>query len=159
MPFCFWKFLRTTLISRMSQFKRNEECEKYYKLGRVLGQGSFATVRLATNKSDGSKWAIKVIKRASLAPDDEAALATEISIMERAVHPNIIRLKEVFDTPNHVYLVMEVMTGGELFDRIVEKEHYTEKEAKKALVEVVDAILYCHDRGIVHRDLKPENLL
>lgn len=143
----------------MSQFKRNEECEKYYKLGRVLGQGSFATVRLATNKSDGSKWAIKVIKRASLAPDDEAALATEISIMERAVHPNIIRLKEVFDTPNHVYLVMEVMTGGELFDRIVEKEHYTEKEAKKALVEVVDAILYCHDRGIVHRDLKPENLL
>mmetsp|Transcript_7570 Transcript_7570/g.12732 ORF Transcript_7570/g.12732 Transcript_7570/m.12732 type:complete len:336 (+) Transcript_7570:104-1111(+) len=143
----------------MSLFKRNEECDKFYKLGRVLGQGSFATVRLATCKADGTKWAIKVIKRQSLAPDDEAALATEIQIMERAVHPNIIRLKEVFDCPSNMYLVMEVMTGGELFDRIVEKEHYSETEAKKALCEIVDAILYCHDRGIVHRDLKPENLL
>ena len=141
------------------QFKRKEECEKYYKLGRVLGQGSFATVRLATCKADGSKWAIKVIKRQSLAPEDEEALEIEIKIMERAEHPHIIKLKEVFDCPQNVYLVMEVMTGGELFDRIVEKEHYSESEAKKALCEIVDAIMYCHDRGIVHRDLKPENLL
>ena len=143
----------------MSLFKRNEECDKFYKLGRVLGQGSFATVRLATCKADGTKWAIKVIKRQSLASDDEAALATEIQIMERTVHPNIISLKEVFDCPTNMYLVTEVMTGGELFDRIVEKEHYSETEAKKAVIEIVDAIMYCHDRGIVHRDLKPENLL
>jgi len=142
-----------------TSFRKHDECEKYYKLGRVLGQGSFATVRLATDKSDGSKWAIKVIKRQSLAPDDEAALATEISILERVQHPNIIKLREVYDCPANMYLVMEIMTGGELFDRIVEKEHYSESEAAKALVEVVDAIMYCHDRGIVHRDLKPENLL
>jgi len=117
------------------------------------------TVKLATCKADNSKWAIKVIKRSSLAPEDEQALATEVSIMERVRHPNIIVLKEVFDCPSSVYMVMEVMTGGELFDRIVQKEHYSEGEAKEALRQITAAIAYCHEMGIVHRDLKPENLL
>jgi calcium/calmodulin-dependent protein kinase I len=140
-------------------FQRNEECEKFYKFGRVLGQGSFATVKMATAKSDNSKWAVKIIKRASLAPEDEQALATEVSIMERIKHPNIVLLKEVFDCPSHMYMVMELMTGGELFDRIVQKEHYSENEAKEAVTQLISAIGYCHDMGIVHRDLKPENLL
>lgn len=116
-------------------------------------------MKLATCKADNSKWAIKVIKRSSLAPEDEQALATEVSIMERVRHPNIIVLKEVFDCPASVYMVMEVMTGGELFDRIVQKEHYSEGEAKDALRQITAAIAYCHEMGIVHRDLKPENLL
>jgi calcium/calmodulin-dependent protein kinase I len=140
-------------------FQRKEECDKFYKMGRVLGQGSFATVKLAICKADNTKWAIKVIKRSCLAPEDEQALATEVAIMERVRHPNIIGLKEVFDCPANMYMVMEVMTGGELFDRIVQKEHYSEGEAKNALRQIVSAIGYCHDLGIVHRDLKPENLL
>lgn len=132
-------------------FQRNEECEKYYKFGRVLGQGSFATVKLATCKADNSKWAVKIIKRSSLAPEDEQALATEVSIMERIRHPNIIILKEVFDCPASMYMVMEVMTGGELFDRIVQKEHYSEFEARGAIIQVIEAMGYCHDMGIVHR--------
>jgi calcium/calmodulin-dependent protein kinase I len=114
---------------------------------------------MATCKADNSVWAVKVIKRASLVPEDEVALATEIHILEKVEHPNIVRLKEVYDCPKNVYLVMELMTGGELFDRIVQKDHYSENEAKFAIRQVFEAIDYCHDHNIVHRDLKPENLL
>ena len=71
----------------------------------------------------------------------------------------MVRLLEIFDEEDYMYLVMEIMTGGELFDRIVEKESYTEKEAADTIRPIVDAIRYCHEMGIVHRDLKPENLL
>ena len=74
-------------------------------------------------------------------------------------HPNIVRLFEIFEEDRNFYLVMELMKGGELFDRIVEKESYTEKEAADTIRPLVDAIRYCHDQGIIHRDLKPENLL
>jgi len=74
-------------------------------------------------------------------------------------HPNLVRLYEIFDCDDYMYLVMELMTGGELFDRIVEKESYTEKEAADTIRPIVDAIRYCHEMGFIHRDLKPENLL
>lgn len=116
-------------------------------------------VKMATCKADHTTWAIKIIKRSSLLPEDELALSTEIAIMERVKHPNIVTLREVYDCPNNMYLVMELMTGGELFDRIVQKEHYNENEAKMAVRQIIQAIEYCHDNNIVHRDLKPENLL
>lgn len=74
-------------------------------------------------------------------------------------HPNVVRLLEIYDEEDSIYLVMELMQGGELFDRIVEKESYSEKMASETLKPIVDAIRYCHELGIVHRDLKPENLL
>ena len=74
-------------------------------------------------------------------------------------HPNIVKLFDVFQDSTHWYLVLEYMTGGELFDRIVQKEHYTEDEARAVLLPIIDALRYLHDLGIVHRDLKPENLL
>lgn len=74
-------------------------------------------------------------------------------------HPNIIALKEIFDSKSKLYLVMELVSGGELFDRIVEKGSYTEKDASILIKKVVDAVQYLHSKGIVHRDLKPENLL
>jgi len=70
-----------------------------------------------------------------------------------------VKLHEIFDEKTRFNLVMELMTGGELFDRIVEKEHYSEKEAADTIRPIVDAIRYCHEMGIAHRDLKPENLL
>lgn len=74
-------------------------------------------------------------------------------------HPNVVVLKEIFDEGDVLYLVMELMSGGELFDRIVEKESYSEKEAAETIRPIVDAIRYCHENDIIHRDLKPENLL
>ena len=102
-------------------------------------------------KADGKKWAVKIIKRASLAPEDEESLATEILILQSVNHPNIVHLKEVYDCKTNVYLVMEVMLGGELFDRIVHKEHYTEQEAKHAFKQIMLSVNYCHDINIVHR--------
>lgn len=83
----------------------------------------------------------------------------EVEILSQMDHPNVVRLVEIFDAGEIIYLVMELMEGGELFDRIVEKESYSEKEAAETIKPIVDAIRYCHDNGIIHRDLKPENLL
>ena len=129
----------------------DEEVERKYKFGRTLGQGTFATVKMATSLSDGSKWAVKIIKRSALSSEDEESLKTEIQILQLTKHPNIVTVKEVFYCKHYVYLVMELMTGGELFDRIVSKDHYSEQETKMALAQIVVAIKYCHERSIVHR--------
>lgn len=147
------------MISRALDFYKKDECTKFYKFGKTLGQGSFATVKAVVCKADDTKWAIKCINKQSLAPEDEEALRVEVQILESVSHPNIVSLKEVFDCSKTFYMVMEVMTGGELFDRIVDREKYTEKEASNVIRKLCVAIDYCHDRGIVHRDLKPENLL
>lgn len=135
------------------------DIEKMYKFGRTLGQGTFATVKLATCISDGTKWAVKVIKRSALTSEDEESLKMEIQILTLTNHQHIVSVKEVFYSKNYVYLIMDLMTGGELFDRIVTKDHYSEQEAKQALQQIVVAIKYCHEKNIVHRDLKPENIL
>ena len=79
--------------------------------------------------------------------------------MSQLDHPNVVKLIEIFDEDDYVYLVMELMQGGELFDRLVEKENYSEQEASEIIKPIVDAIRYCHSMNIIHRDLKPENLL
>lgn len=127
------------------------EVEKKYKFGRTLGQGTFATVKLVTHIPDNTKWAVKIIKRSALTSEDEESLKMEIQILQLTNHPNIVSVKEVFYCKNYVYLVMDLMTGGELFDRIVSKDHYSEQEAKQALAQIVIAIKYCHDKSIVHR--------
>jgi len=82
-----------------------------------------------------------------------------VEILLKIEHPNIIKLLDLFDTPEKLYLVMELVTGGELFDRIVEREQYSESDAKEVMRQLLNAIEYIHSKDIVHRDLKPENLL
>eukprot|EP00636_Phaeomonas_parva_P015134 CAMPEP_0118880926 /NCGR_PEP_ID=MMETSP1163-20130328/20453_1 /TAXON_ID=124430 /ORGANISM="Phaeomonas parva, Strain CCMP2877" /LENGTH=358 /DNA_ID=CAMNT_0006817527 /DNA_START=148 /DNA_END=1221 /DNA_ORIENTATION=+ len=136
-----------------------DECERNYKLGKTLGKGSFAEVKIATHKADHSIWAAKIIKKESLDQDEKKNLDDEVAVLRRLDHPNIVRLRETFDTHRNFYMIMELCCGGELFDRIVEREHYTESQARQCLREVVEAIAYCHRNNIAHRDLKPENLL
>lgn len=99
------------------------------------------------------------LQKSKLEREDEEALRTEVEILERMDHPNIVKLRAVYDTPKTFYMVLELMTGGELFDRIVSKSKYSEMEASKVVRCLADALSYCHKRGVVHRDLKPENLL
>eukprot|EP00620_Florenciella_sp_RCC1587_P003895 CAMPEP_0182600334 /NCGR_PEP_ID=MMETSP1324-20130603/90933_1 /TAXON_ID=236786 /ORGANISM="Florenciella sp., Strain RCC1587" /LENGTH=356 /DNA_ID=CAMNT_0024818241 /DNA_START=140 /DNA_END=1210 /DNA_ORIENTATION=- len=143
------------------KFFNRDECEKFYKFGKTLGQGSFATVKMATDRNDPSvgKLAVKIIVKTALSQEDEEALQTEVTILEQLDHLNIVKLRQTFDCPARFYMVMELCTGGELFDRIVKKSTYTEDEARKCIIQLSDALEYCHSRGIVHRDIKPENLL
>lgn len=116
-------------------------------------------MKSAISKADNSHWAVKCIDKASLTAEDEEALRVEVEVLQLVHHPNIVQLREVFDCQKTFYMVMEEMSGGELFDRIVEKEKYSEKEASNVVKKLAAALLYCHNQGIAHRDLKPENLL
>jgi calcium/calmodulin-dependent protein kinase I len=130
-----------------------------YKLDKILGEGSFAVVRKGIKKSDNDEVAIKIIDKTAMESDDQIALQNEVEILSQIDHPNIVKLQEIYDEKTRFNMVMELMSGGELFDRIVEREHYSEKEAADTIRPIVDAIRYCHAMGIAHRDLKPENLL
>jgi len=139
--------------------KKTPTVEDKYILKDVLGTGAFSQVRLAESKDrPGDLHAIKVIDKKAL-KGKEDSLENEIKVLRRLDHPNVVKLLEAYESKSYVYLVMELVTGGELFDRIVEKGSYTEKDAADLIKQVLSAVAYMHDSGVVHRDLKPENLL
>ncbi|ETV83402.1 CAMK/CAMK1 protein kinase [Aphanomyces astaci] len=141
--------------------RATQSFESLYTLGRQLGEGNFSIVKECKLKATGETFAVKCIKKASLKKKDLANIHREMDILFKLDHPNIVKLIDVFDNEagDMCYLVMELVTGGELFDRIIAKDHYTENEAKVVVRTVASVLVYCHAQGIAHRDLKPENLL
>jgi serine/threonine protein kinase len=129
-----------------------------YELHRVLGTGAFSEVRLGTEHRTGKQFAIKIVDR-SKCKGKEDMIETEVKILTRIDHPNIVKLYEKFEFDNKLFLVMELVTGGELFDEIVGRGSFPERDAARIVEKILEAILYLHSMGIVHRDLKPENLL
>uniref|UniRef100_A0A667WSN4 Calcium/calmodulin dependent protein kinase I n=1 Tax=Myripristis murdjan TaxID=586833 RepID=A0A667WSN4_9TELE len=120
--------------------------------------GAFSEVVLAEEKSTQKLVAIKCIPKKAL-EGKENSIENEIAVLHKIKHANIVSLEDIFESKSHLYLVMQLVSGGELFDRIIEKGFYTEKDASKLIQQILDAVKYLHDMGIVHRDLKPENLL
>ncbi|KAL1418249.1 hypothetical protein MTO96_026060 [Rhipicephalus appendiculatus] len=145
-----------------SQRKKDKDgvsVEDKYEFKDLLGTGAFSQVVLAESKdTPGVMHAIKCIDKKAL-KGKEDSLENEIKVLRRLKHPNIVQLLETYEDKNKVYLVMELVTGGELFDRIVEKGSYTEKDASDLIRQILEAVDYMHSQGVVHRDLKPENLL
>jgi len=133
--------------------------ESNYKVGEEIGRGAFSVVKKGVNKKTGEEIAIKFIEKKFVDKQDLMLLAREIDIMKRVDHPNVLKLKEVFETDDTIALVMELVTGGELFYKIVEKGSYSEKDAANIVAQMINGVDYLHDKGIAHRDLKPENLL
>jgi len=124
----------------------------------ALGTGSYGTVSKGTNKATKSVRAIKSILKSG----GQTALHRihlEISIMKHLHHPGIVRLYETFEDKKNIYLVLELCSGGELFDRIVEARHFTEVQAAIVMKQMISGIYYLHSNNICHRDLKPENFL
>jgi hypothetical protein len=101
--------------------QRSGDINDHYTLGKVVGKGTFATVQECTSKDDGSQWAVKVFEKAAMSAKENTSLKSEILILRKVKHSNVVQLREIFDSETHFYLVMERMHGGELFDRIVEK--------------------------------------
>uniref|UniRef100_A0A3P9DFF2 Serine/threonine-protein kinase DCLK2 n=1 Tax=Maylandia zebra TaxID=106582 RepID=A0A3P9DFF2_9CICH len=129
-----------------------------YKVGRMLGDGNFAVVRECTEHSTGREYALKIINKGKCR-GKEHMIQNEVAILRRVKHPNIVLLIEEFDTYNELYLVMELVKGGDLFDAITSANRYTERDASGMLHNLASAIKYLHSLNIVHRDIKPENLL
>jgi serine/threonine protein kinase len=142
-------------------FFKKSEIKKNYDLGDQLGSGNFAVVKKAKNKNSGNGFpedvAVKIIDKAKV--EDMGDIQREIEIMSMVDHKNVIKLYEIYDEPKKMHLIMELVTGGELFDRIVAKGNYTEKDAAMTMATLCDALNYLHKLNVVHRDLKPENIL
>ncbi|KAK9292580.1 hypothetical protein L1049_020554 [Liquidambar formosana] len=132
-----------------------------YTLGPKLGQGQFGTTYLCTHKSTNRHYACKSIpKRKLLCKEDYEDVWREIQIMHHlSEHQNVVRIEGTYEDAACVHLVMELCEGGELFDRIVKKGHYSEREAVKVIKTIVGVVEACHSLGVMHRDLKPENFL
>ena len=130
-----------------------------YELGKTLGSGSFSKVKLGVDDT-GRQYAVKIIDKEQLIRENmEEQLKREISIMKMLNHPNIVNLFDVLQTQNNIYLVLELVTGGELFDRIVSAKKFDEDTGRRFFQQLVVALHFCHKQGVCHRDLKPENLL
>ncbi|MBA0687962.1 hypothetical protein Goari_005775 [Gossypium aridum] len=132
-----------------------------YTIGRKLGQGQFGTTYLCTEISTSFEYACKSIcKRKLLSKEDVEDVRREIQIMHHlAGHKNIVTIKGAYEDTLYVHIVMELCSGGELFDRIIERGHYTERKAAALTKIIVGVVEACHSLGVMHRDLKPENFL
>ncbi|KAL4331963.1 hypothetical protein GQ457_07G043210 [Hibiscus cannabinus] len=143
----------------MSQAKIKRRVGKY-EMGRTLGEGTFAKVKFARNSETGEPVAIKILDKEKVLKHKMAEqIKREIATMKLIKHPNVVRLYEVMGSKTKIFIVLEFVTGGELFDKIVNNGRMREDEARKYFHQLINAVDYCHSRGVYHRDLKPENLL
>jgi len=136
-----------------------EAFEDRFTLGNTLGKGNFSVVRMAVDKTSGERVAVKCMSKAKLSDADQKAIEKEVDILQSLDHPHIIKLFGLFEDAKTFYVVTELVEGGELFDRIVKKEYYSEEDACKVIKTIAEALQYCNSVGVVHRDLKPENIL
>lgn len=131
-----------------------------YELGKTIGEGNFAKVKFAKNVDTGDAVAIKILDRDLLLRHEMVEqIKREISTMKVIKHPNVVKLYEVMASKTKIYMVFELVDGGELFDKIARHGRLGEHEARKYFQQLINAVDYCHSRGVYHRDLKPENLL
>ncbi|NWX42989.1 KCC1G kinase, partial [Steatornis caripensis] len=137
--------------------KQTSNIRKTFIFMEALGSGAFSEVFLVKQRSTGKLFALKCIKKSPLTRD--SSLENEIAVLRKIKHENIVTLEDIYESTTHFYLVMQLVSGGELFDRILERGVYTEKDASVVIHQVLTAVKYLHENGIVHRDLKPENLL
>ena len=150
-------FLPETLKS--TSFSR--DIRKTYKFKDVIGGGHYGSVRIGYKKDELPKkyYAIKSICLKSVKQSDLSELFHEVAIISQLRHPNIIKLFETYYDESYFHLVMEYCQGKDLFEKIIEHGHITEKIVASIIAKVIHAVSYCHSKGIIHRDLKPENIL
>ncbi|XP_016948586.1 serine/threonine-protein kinase par-1 [Drosophila biarmipes] len=131
----------------------------FYDIERTIGKGNFAVVKLARHRITKNEVAIKIIDKSQLDQTNLQKVYREVEIMKRLKHPHIIKLYQVMETKNMIYIVSEYASQGEIFDYIAKYGRMSESAARYKFWQIISAVEYCHKKGIVHRDLKAENLL
>lgn len=144
--------------SRPRTIRQKSDIEQRYEILKKIGDGNFAIVHKCRMKNTQSEFAMKVIDKAIMKGKEEM-IENEIAIMRLCRHPNIIKLVEEFETIENIYLILELVRGGDLFDAITESVRYDENTAAGLVADLAGPIAYLHARNIVHRDVKPENCL
>jgi len=131
-----------------------------YEIGRTLGEGTFGKVKYAVDGQTGKEVAIKVLDKERIQRQNMGEqIKREISIMKMVRHPHVVQLHEVLASRTRIFIVLELITGGELFDRIVERQRFDDDTARYYFRQLCEGVHYCHEKKVCHRDLKPENLL
>ncbi|CCG80711.1 Serine/threonine-protein kinase cds1 [Taphrina deformans PYCC 5710] len=153
---------RPKVVSNMSA--EASACMQKYEIRQILGAGAFATVRAAIEKSSGTKYAVKILNQRKLAITNASSKATElfkreIEILQSTRHPNIVQYVDMWADDTEIYLVLEYLPGGDLMDYIMRRGKLDEYSTGKIIMQILDALVYCHKIGIAHRDIKPENIL
>ncbi|ODV82411.1 Pkinase-domain-containing protein [Suhomyces tanzawaensis NRRL Y-17324] len=132
--------------------------KQHYTFGKTLGAGSFGIVRYARDNISNEEVAVKIILKKAL-KGNEAMIIDELELLKELHHAHIVGFRDWFESKDKFYIVTQLATGGELFDRIVQQGRFTEHDASLVVMQMLDAIQYLHSKDIVHRDLKPENIL
>ncbi|XP_073686418.1 ribosomal protein S6 kinase alpha-3 isoform X4 [Garra rufa] len=144
-----------SVSSIVQQLHRNvSQFNDAYEVKEDIGVGSYSICRRCIQKSTGMEYAVKIINKAKRDPTDEVEI-----LLRYGQHPNIITLKDVYDDGRSVYLVTELLKGGELLDKILRQKFFSEREASAVLYTITKTVEYLHAQGVVHRDLKPSNIL
>ncbi|KOS18730.1 Calcium/calmodulin-dependent protein kinase [Escovopsis weberi] len=144
------------MLNQLHGQPESYEKKAKYKFGRTLGAGTYGVVREA--ESPEGKVAIKIILKKSV-KNNEQMVYDELHLLQRLKHPHIVKFVDWFESRDKFYIVTQLATGGELFDRICDQGRFTEKDASQTIKQVLEAVNYLHDNNVVHRDLKPENLI
>jgi len=154
---------RKTLTQNIVSINQGKRIQDFYEVhdDNVLGSGISGQVKLCAHIETGRQYALKVLSKKMLKDETLADLKAEINIMASLDHPNIVRIVEYFESKYSIYLILELLSGGELLDRLYEQKdfHYSEKIACRHIHTILNAINHCHRHNIAHRDLKLENFL
>lgn len=130
-----------------------------YKIIKKLGAGAFSEVFLIQNRVTNNYDCAKIIERSCLSSFEDEDIMNEIKTLAEMDHPNIMKIKGYYQTSNHLYIISEYLSGGELFDRIIEAHTFSENQAAKLIDQILSAVAYLHSHNVIHRDLKPENIV
>mmetsp|Transcript_1630 Transcript_1630/g.2696 ORF Transcript_1630/g.2696 Transcript_1630/m.2696 type:complete len:531 (-) Transcript_1630:243-1835(-) len=150
-----------TSSSRKLLFGYESGFHRLYRVGKELGRGQFGITYKCEDKASGKYYAVKTVKKKNLTSMDSIEdTKREVAILKRlAGHENIVKLHGAYEDDKHVHIVMELCSGGELFDKIIAKGHYAERDAAALVRQMLKVVAECHLNGVIHRDLKPENFL
>lgn len=144
--------------NRLERIQRTD-VELEFEVKERLGVGGFAIVKRCTSRKTLIDYAVKIVRKKGLSQLELDAIHDEVLILQRLRHTNIVRLEKIFETQRYLYIILELLSGGELFEHVANGQHFSERQVAKVIQEITLAVAHMHEHGIVHRDLKPENLI